>query len=202
MWALFESIPILLYRMLIPTTNKKDMKKLLTLAVLLMMSIGAWAEQTAIVVYFSATGTTAKVAKMLAEKKDAVLWEIQPAEPYTAEDLDWRNEQSRSSVEMRDPEARPTILQCTNIMPYSEVYLGFPIWWGICPRIIDSWLENNVEMLEGKTIYPFATSGGSAIDEAVEYLRTHYPTLNWQDGKLLAKKGQCDHIQVEHTLDW
>lgn len=144
-------------------------------------------ESKTIVVYFSATGTTKAVAEKLANEQNAVLWEIEPAEPYTAEDLDWRNEQSRSSLEMADPEARPMIRQCTNIMPYSDIYLGFPIWWGICPRIIDSWMENNVEQLEGKTVHPFATSGGSSINKAVEYLRSNYPSVTFTDGELYNK---------------
>ena len=137
-----------------------------------------------LVAYFSATGNTERVAQQIAEAKQATLWEIEPMEPYTAADLDWRDKQSRSSLEMADPEARPTIKQCTDIREYDTIYLGFPIWWDVCPRIIDSWLENNVEMLEDKTIVPFATSGGSTIDGAVAYLRKNYPTLTFTDGKL------------------
>jgi hypothetical protein len=65
--------------------------------------------------------------------------------------------------------------------------VGYPIWWGICPRIIDSWLENNLAQLEGKKLIPFATSGSSTIDQSVQYLRTNYPSLNWQDGILMNK---------------
>ncbi|MBQ0033742.1 MAG: flavodoxin [Bacteroidales bacterium] len=155
------------------------MKRLTLAAIMLLTALGMMAEKKCIVVYFSATGTTAKLAKEIAKDKDAALWEIVPAEPYTDADLDWRNKQSRSSLEMADPEERPMIKMCTNIMPYEEVYLGFPIWWGICPRIIDSWLENNVEMLEGKPIHLFCTSGGSGIDGAVTYLKKGYPSLKF-----------------------
>lgn len=145
---------------------------------------------TILVAYFSATGNTKiaaqKIAKELKQQgKEAVLWEIEPAEPYSAADLDWRNDKSRSSIEMADPEARPTIKQCTDITPYETIYVGFPIWWGICPRIIDSWLENNLEQLESKTLIPFATSGSSGIEEAEAYLRKTYPTLSWQKGRLM-----------------
>lgn len=102
-----------------------------------------------IVAYFSATGTTKAAAEKLAKQHDARLWEIEPAEPYTAADLDWRNPKSRSSIEMNNPEERPMIKRCTDVTPYDTVYVGFPIWWGICPRIINSWLDNNEFQLEG-----------------------------------------------------
>ena len=143
------------------------------------------AESKTMVVYFSATGTTKAAAQKIAKEQNAVLWEIEPAEKYTTADLDWRNKQSRSSIEMADPSARPTIKQCTNIQSYDTIYVGYPIWWGICPRIIDSWLENNLPQLEGKTLIPFATSGSSGIEQSVDYLRKTYPGLKWQDGKLI-----------------
>ncbi len=140
-----------------------------------------------LVAYFSATGTTRAAAKSLAQQHYADLWEIEAAEPYTAADLDWRNNKSRSSVEMNDSESRPAIKQCTNILPYDTIYLGYPIWWGICPRIINSWIDNNLELLEGKILVPFATSGSSGIEGSVEYLRTTYPSLAWQSGILMNK---------------
>lgn len=143
------------------------------------------AESKTMVVYFSATGTTKAAAQKIAKEQNAVLWEIEPAEKYTAADLDWRNKQSRSSIEMADPSARPTIKQCTNIQPYDIIYVGYPIWWGICPRIIDSWLENNLPQLEGKTLIPFATSGSSGIEQSVDYLRKTYPGLKWEEGRLI-----------------
>ena len=136
----------------------------------------------------SATGTTKIAAEKLAKQHDARLWEIEPAEPYTPADLDWRNEKSRSSLEMSDPEERPAIKRCTDVTPYDTVYIGFPIWWGICPRIINSWLDNMMILLENKPIIPFATSGSSGIEEAEAYLKKTYPTLNWQKGILLNKR--------------
>ena len=143
------------------------------------------AEKETLVAYFSATGTTRQAAEKLAKQHNAVLWEIEAAEPYTAEDLDWRNKQSRSSQEMQDEEARPTIRQCTNIMPYDTIYVGYPIWWGICPRIINSWIDNNLEQLQGKTLISFATSGSSDIRKSVDYLRKTYPSLKWEKGMLM-----------------
>jgi len=141
--------------------------------------------QKTLVAFFSATGTTRQAAERLAKEKKAVLWEIEALEPYTAADLDWRNKKSRSSLEMNDDEARPAIKQCTNLMPYDTIYVGYPIWWGICPRIINSWIDNNLEQLKEKTLIPFATSGGSDVHESVEYLRKTYPSLHWEKGMLM-----------------
>ena len=161
------------------------MKKLCIFLALAAMTMGM--EAKTMVVYFSATGTTKAAAQKIAKAQKATLWEIQPAEPYTAADLDWRNKQSRSSLEMNDPEARPAIKQCTNIMPYDTIYVGYPIWWGICPRIINSWIDNNLPQLEGKTMIPFATSGSSGIEDAEAYLKKTYPTLQWKKGRLMNK---------------
>lgn len=158
------------------------MKKVFIVLAAMMAAVSM--EAKTLVAYFSATGTTKAAAMQIAKAEKAALWEIEAADPYTAADLDWRDKQSRSSVEMKDPEARPTIKQCTDITPYDTIYVGYPIWWGICPRIIDSWIENNLVQLEGKTLIPFATSGGSTIGESVEYLRKNYPSLKWQDGQL------------------
>lgn len=136
-----------------------------------------------LVAFFSATGKTKKVAQDLAAAADADLWEIVPLVPYTEEDLDWRNKQSRSSIEMNDPTERTTIKMCTDIRSYKVIFLGFPIWWGICPRIINSWIENND--LTGKVLILFATSGSSQIAPAVNYLRKTYPDYNFKDGRLL-----------------
>ena len=170
-------------------------KALFILAVILGFSLTACSQgnnkkennnmKKTLVVYFSATGTTKAAAQRLAKEFNADLYEITPEQPYTAADLDWRDKQSRSSREMADPEERPTIRQCTNIMPYDTIYLGFPIWWGICPRIINSWIDNNLEQLKGKTLVPFATSGGSDVHESVEYLRKTYPALHWEKGMLM-----------------
>ena len=161
------------------------MKKLI-LALVCAVMMGTMNAET-LVAYFSATGTTKAAAEKLAKQHHARLWEIEPAEHYTAADLDWRNPNSRSSVEMNDPDERPMIKQCTDVTPYDTVYIGFPIWWGICPRIINSWLDNNEPQLQGKVLIPFATSGSSGIEEAEAYLKQTYPSLNWQKGLLLNK---------------
>lgn len=130
-----------------------------------------------LVAFFSATGVTKAAAEQIAAEQNADLWEIVPYEPYTAADLDWRNDQSRSSIEMKDPAERPMIKMCTDISSYDTIYLGFPIWWNTCPRIINSWIDNND--LTGKRVILFYTSGSSTIDGALNDLRTIYPQYNW-----------------------
>jgi hypothetical protein len=141
-----------------------------------------------LVAVYSASGVTRRVGEEIARISGGDFFEIMPKEPYTSADLDWMNKKSRSSVEMNDPSARPEIGNAVpNMGDYDTVIIGFPIWWGICPRIIDSWLENNLEQLESKTLIPFATSGGSGIEQSETYLKKTYPSLHWQKGLLLNK---------------
>ena len=137
-----------------------------------------------LVAYFSATGTTEKAAKLVAETTGGTLFKIQPAQEYTANDLNWHNKSSRSSVEMADAQSRPALsVRPKNFIGYDTVYIGFPIWWNLAPRIINTFIESND--LAGKTVIPFATSGGSGISNAEKELRKAYPDLKWQKGKLL-----------------
>ena len=137
-------------------------------------------KKTTLVAYFSATGTTKAAAEKLAEVVDADLHEIQPAQPYTAADLDWHNKKSRSSVEMEDKSSRPAIKNKVNNMDqYSTVYIGYPIWWYIAPTIINTFVEQY--NLEGKTVIPFFTSGGSEAGETMKYLTPSAPKANWKD---------------------
>ena len=137
-----------------------------------------------LVAYFSASGTTARAAKAIAQAVGGDLYEIRPAVPYTAADLDWTNKKSRSSVEMNDPACRPAIAApVENMDQYDTVFLGFPIWWSVEPRIVDTFLERHD--FSGKTVIPFATSGGSGIEKAERSLKSHCPQANWKKGKLL-----------------
>ena len=137
-----------------------------------------------LVAYFSASGVTEGVAKQLAEVTGGELHKIQPEQPYTDADLDWRDKQSRSSVEMQDKKSRPTITnKLANMQDYDVVYVGFPIWWYTCPTIINTFMESYD--FKGKTVIPFATSGGSSIKKACEDLKATYPDVNWKEGKLL-----------------
>ena len=142
-----------------------------------------------LVVYFSATGTTRQVAKQIAKIADADICEIAPAKPYTSADLDWTNKQSRSSVEMNSPKARPELKALSvDVSKYDYVFLGYPIWWDLAPRTVNSFIE--ASDLDGKTMIPFATSGGSTIANSVAQLRKSYPKIKWQTGKLLNSVGE------------
>ena len=138
-----------------------------------------------LVAYFSAGGVTKKVAERLAAAAGADLFEIEPAVPYTVADLDWTNKKSRSSVEMNDPSSRPEIARrLDSLEEYDTVFLGFPIWWYVAPTIINTFLESYD--FAGKTIIPFATSGGSGLVKTVEVLKPLCdPTAKWLPGKML-----------------
>ena len=137
-----------------------------------------------LVAYFTATGTTADAAKKLAEAVGGTLHTITPKTPYSKEDLDWRNHRSRCYVEMHDPASRPEISSTVkNIKDYDIVYIGFPIWWDTYPCIIATFIE--AHQLQGKTLVPFATSGGSGISTSVSNLKKNYPSLTWKRGLLL-----------------
>ena len=141
-------------------------------------------EMKTLVAYFSATGVTKGVAQQLTEVTGGTLHEIKPEKPYTEADLDWRDKQSRSSVEMEDKTSSPAITdKLQNMQDYDVVYVGFPIWWYTCPTIINTFMETYD--FTGKTVIPFATSGGSSIKKACDDLKAAYPNINWKEGKLL-----------------
>ena len=121
------------------------------------------------VVYFSATGSTKAVAGYIAETLGADTFEIVPAKPYTSEDLDWTDKHSRSTLEMKDPNSRPEVSShVDNMDQYDTVFVGFPIWWYVAPTIINTFLE--AYDFSGKTVIPFATSGGSGMGKTNEKL--------------------------------
>ncbi len=137
-----------------------------------------------LVACFSAGGVTAEAAKEIASVLDADLYEIKPAVPYTAADLNWMDKQSRSTLEMTDPDSRPEIAgEIKDFAQYQTILLGFPVWWYVEPRIIDTFLESYD--FAGKTLIPFATSGGSGIEKAAESLKEHCPAAAWKAGKLV-----------------
>ena len=137
-----------------------------------------------LVAYFSASGETARLAKTLAGVIGGDLFEIRPQTAYTAADLDWNNAKSRSSVEMSDPSSRPEIAEkIPNLADYDTVFLGFPIWWYVAPRIINTFVESYD--FTGKTLVPFATSGGSGMGRTVDELRKLCPNADWKAGKMM-----------------
>ena len=145
-----------------------------------------------LVTYFSASGVTAKVAEKLAKAAKADLFEIKPEVPYSSADLDWTNKKSRSSVEMADKTSRVAMSgKVENMAQYDTVFVGFPIWWGVAPHIVNSFLE--AYDFSGKTIHLFATSGGSGMGRSMAELKASAPGAVWgAEKKLSAGISQAD----------
>ncbi len=169
------------------------MKKLLIiLAAILGLNITAYSQENnkkdmkTLVVYFSATGTTKAAAQRLAKEFNADLYEITPEVPYTATDLDWRDKNSRSTIEMKDKSSRPAIKgHCDNIADYDVVWIGFPIWWYTAPTIVNTFIE--AHDLSGKTLNVFATSGSSDVKGSYNDLKKAYPQYTWGENRLMNK---------------
>ena len=146
-----------------------------------------------IVCYFSATGITKTVASMIAEFTESDLFEIEPVKEYTMEDLDWQDENSRSSVEMKNKKFRPEVKnKVTNISDYSEVIIGFPVWWYTAPTIINTFIEEND--LTNKKVYVFVTSGSSSHAKSFKDLKETYPDLNFVNAKRFKGKESDDEF--------
>lgn len=133
-----------------------------------------------LVTYFSASGTTKKVAEKIAHENEYDIWEIEPVEKYTPADLDYTNKNSRSTIEMNDKSFRPPIAGSCDVSGYDTVVIGFPVWWYTAPTIINTFIES-VD-LSGKKIKIFCTSGGSSVDKCVSDLQKTYPELNFTKG--------------------
>jgi len=146
-----------------------------------------------LVAYFSASGVTAKVAETLSEAIGADIYAIEPEVPYTKADLNWMDKQSRSSLEMKDLSSRPAIKgKCDNMDEYDTIFVGFPIWWYVSPTIINTFLESYD--MSGKTIVPFATSGGSGMGKTNEKLQPSCPNSKLIEGKVFKKTVAKDEL--------
>ena len=144
-----------------------------------------------LVAYFSASGVTARTAKEMVDAVGADLYEIRPEQPYSSADLNWMDKKSRTTLEMNDPDCRPAIAEPVQDMAqYDTVLIGFPIWWYVEPRIVDTFLESYD--FSGKTMIPFATSGGSGIGKAEKSLQAHCPNTSWKKGQLLNGSGAAE----------
>ena len=145
-----------------------------------------------LVAYFSASGVTKNAAEKLAKAANADLFEIKPVRPYTDTDLNWMDKKSRSTIEMNDLSSRPEIAnKCENMGSYDVVFVGFPIWWYVEPRIIDTFLES-YDFSE-KTVIPFATSGGSGLGKTAEnFKKLLGANATVKDGKLLTRASETD----------
>ena len=151
----------------------------------------------ALVAYFSATGTTKGVAERLAGVIGAEIYEIAPETPYSMADLDWRDKNSRSSVEMADRASRPAIAGAApDLSGVEVVFVGFPIWWYREPSIIDTFVENTAAALAGKTLVPFATSGGSGMGESSANLQALAPEAVVKEGRRFRGSASADELAV------
>ena len=146
-----------------------------------------------LVAYFSATGTTKGVAEHIANGLNADLYEIVPEEPYTDADLNYNDNNSRTTIEMNDPSARPAISgSVDNMDQYDIVFLGYPIWWGEAPRIVSTFMESYD--FSGKTIVPFCTSGGSGVGSSAANLEQLTSGATWLDGRRLNGSDSQDAV--------
>ena len=135
-----------------------------------------------LITYFSASGVTKSEAERISKIVNGDLFEIEPKEKYTKEDLDWRNKQSRSSVEMQNKSFRPEIKEDNlDISNYDTILIGFPIWWGVAPTVVNTFIES--KNFTGKNLIPFCTSGGSGMLYCENDLKKTYPNYNWKQGK-------------------
>lgn len=150
-------------------------------------------EKRELVAYFSCSGVTERVARELAKATGAELYEIRPERPYTSADLDWTDRSSRTTIEMKDPDCRPAIAGDADISGYDVVYLGFPIWWYVAPRIIQTFLESHD--FSGKTIQPFFTSGGSGAGRTDEVLRASAPNAVWKPSVRLTANVRAEELR-------
>lgn len=183
------------------TNYSKHMYRLLSiLSAVIVMTTAAGAQQKQdmnketskrkiLIAYFSATGTTARAAEKIADVTGGDLYEIIPTQHYTSTDLDWNDRQSRSSIEMNDPKSRPAIKGGKpDISNYDVIFIGYPIWWDLAPRIINTFIESHE--MKDKTLIPFATSGGSTIGGSTAALKKEYPALDWKEGRLLNRSDE------------
>lgn len=148
-----------------------------------------------LVAYFSASGETARLAQTIARVARADCYEIRPAQAYTDADLNWHDDQSRSSVEMKDPSCRPAMADALpDLARYDTIFVGFPIWWYQAPRIIQTFLES--ADFSGKTVIPFATSGGSGMGRTQEILqRSCSAQTHWLPGRRLSSAASLGAIR-------
>ena len=185
------------------------MKKLFALLLMLCLALTAAAcaeiapaqpeadeaHSDTLVAYFSATGNTRAVAESLAALTGADLYEIVPADPYTEDDLDYGNSESRTSLEMDDPDARPEIAgEPLDLTGYTTLYLGYPIWHGEAPRILATFVESHD--LSGLTIRPFCTSGSSGIGRSAESLEALTDGGTWLEGRRFPSDVRDEELQA------
>lgn len=146
-----------------------------------------------VVIYFSATGNTERVAGYIQEITGSDIIEIIPADEYTSADLNYSDDDCRANQEQNDDSARPEIANEIDVDSYDTIYLGFPIWWGDVPKIILTFLDTYD--LSGKTVIPFCTSGGSGISTSMNTLRNYNQNINWIDGEQFSSGASKNAIE-------
>lgn len=146
-----------------------------------------YVKEKTMVIYFSATNTTENIAKKIADELNVQLYEIKPTSPYTENDLNWHDNSSRANKEQKNKKIRPNIKQdLPDLNDFSTIYLGFPIWWGIAPRVVYTFIDS--VNLDGKTVHIFCTSGSSPSDEAKNDFKKQYPNIKWGASKRFEKR--------------
>ena len=147
-----------------------------------------------LVSYFSATGTTLRLAETLAEAVNGDLFKIEPEVPYTNADLNWMDKKSRSTIEMKDKTSRPAVKsRLENMEEYDTIFVGFPIWWYVAPTIINTFLESYD--FSGKTVIPFATSGGSGMGKTNDTLKVSCKGAELKTGKVFQASAGKDELE-------
>ena len=147
-----------------------------------------------LIVYYSASGVTKRRAEEISNQVGGDLYEIVPTEIYTNEDLDWTNNNSRSSVEMADKTSRPTIVNNPiDLNNYDKIVIGFPIWWGVAPHVVNTFIESND--LTNKELYVFVTSGTTPVESSIDDLKTTYPNLNFVNAIRIASESDIEEIK-------
>ena len=172
--------------------NKKVIVLIVAIVIIITVGVGMWVinpnkktentnDKRIGIIYFSATGTTKKVAEYIKNATDGDLIEIIPKDEYTDSDLNYGNDNSRANKEQNDVSARPKIKNNINTDNYDVIYLGYPIWWGDAPKIVLTFLDNH--NLNGKTIIPFCTSASTGISGSLRTLKNYNKNVTWIDGK-------------------
>ncbi|MCY7009049.1 flavodoxin [Fusobacterium simiae] len=166
---------------------------IVTLGFFANYSNGYAAEKKVAVVYFSATGNTKRVAEMINTNIKSDIFEIVPQIPYTSNDLNYGDSNSKTTKEKEDKSIRPAIKNKIDLSQYDVVFLGYPIWWGEAPRIMNTFVENTD--LNGKTIIPFVTSGSSSIGSSAKELSKQTKGATWKDGRRFGSNTSNDEIK-------
>ncbi len=146
-----------------------------------------------LIAYFSASGVTAQAAQRVASVLKAPLFEIQPQVPYTSQDLNWMDDTSRTSLEVKTPNVQVAIAQWPNLAGVTTLFIGFPVWWYAAPKIVDSFLSQL--SLKGISIVPFCTSGGTSISSCEKKLKATFPQLTWLNGLRISSATTKEQIQ-------